>query len=224
MYRSVHEKSINELHFTMNTLVEMLEDRLLSIDKIYLLLEEQLEKDIQKVLEDVNNTYKDLGHIDFNLEDFLIDAENSDLYIINDENRIIKTTYAKDLNLTFDEPPFSKFLDNIRNNSLYQSERTSLSTQTGQLKKYAYRGSKDNKYIFEVGYDMSVFDDILKGDSFANLSSVALADFDYIHSIQVYNHLAKSYNEDFTLNEQVAPKRFEAFQLAQKIMKKYLLL
>ena len=64
MYRSVHEKSINELHFTMNTLVEMLEDRLLSIDKIYLLLEEQLEKDIQKVLEDVNNTYKDLGHID----------------------------------------------------------------------------------------------------------------------------------------------------------------
>ena len=88
MYKSVHEKSINELHFTMNTLVEMLEDRLLSIDKIYLLLEEQLEKDIEKVLEDVNNTYEDLGHINFDFESFLIDDENSDLYIINNENQI----------------------------------------------------------------------------------------------------------------------------------------
>jgi len=216
MYQTVHEKSINELHFTMNTLVQMLEDRLLSIDKVYLLLEEQLEKDIQKVLEDVNTTYENLGHINFDLESFLVDDENSDLYIINDENQIIKTTYAQDLNLRFDTLPFSEILDNIRNNSLYQSERTSLSTQTGQLKKYAYLGSEDSKYIFEVSYDMSIFNDILKGDSFANLSSVALADFDYIHTIEVYNHLGKSYNRDFILKERLDPKRFEAFQYAQK--------
>lgn len=216
MYRNVHEKSVNELHFTMNTLVQMLEDRLLSIDKIYLLLEEQLESDIQSVLNNVNETYEILGHVDFDLKSHLIDEEISDLYILDNENRIIKTTFSKDLNLIFNDPPFSNFLDNIRNKSLYQSERTALSSQTGNLKKYAYLGSKDSQYIFEVSYDMSIFDDILQGDSFANLSSMALADFDYIQNIEVYNHLAVSYGNSFTLNKTNTPKRYEAFKLTQK--------
>lgn len=211
IYKTVHDRSINELHFSMETLSHMLEDRLKTIDKVYLLLEEKIEKDIYAILTDIHDTYRDNGHINFNLEDFLKEPEVSDVYIFNDDNQIIKTTDPGDQGLIFDEPPFSETLNNIRLNSQYFSQRTTLSTRTGEIKKYSYQGSFDKKYIFEVGYEMSVFKDILQEDSFANLGSVAIADFDYINNIRVYNHFGNSYNDNSKMNQSQTPKRYEAF-------------
>ena len=91
-------------------------------------------------------------------------GEDFDLYIINDKGVIIHTTFTKDQDLDFAKiaPDFNKKLQQIRTNGGYQGDRIASTIKTGEVRKFGYWGTFDNKYILEIGIASSKFDRSLK--------------------------------------------------------------
>ena len=96
-----------------------------------------------------------------------------DLYIINEHGVIIHTTFEKDLNLDFSKiaPAFNEKLQKIRLESRYQGDRIASETVTGNVRKYAYWGTPDKKYILEIGIKSTEFELPLKNLDLLQISS-----------------------------------------------------
>ncbi|WP_213686266.1 adenylate/guanylate cyclase domain-containing protein [Roseicyclus sp.] len=86
-------------------------------------------------------------------------GEEFDLYIIDENGVIIHTTFDKDLGLDFSKvaPKFNEMLQAIRLAGTYQSDRIASETVTGNVRKYAYWGTPDRKYILEIGIKSTQF-------------------------------------------------------------------
>lgn len=96
-----------------------------------------------------------------------------DLYIINEQGVIIHTTFEKDLNLDFAKiaPAFNEKLQKIRLESRYQGDRIASETVTGNVRKYAYWGTPDKKYILEIGIKSTDFELPLKNLDLLQISN-----------------------------------------------------
>jgi len=96
-----------------------------------------------------------------------------DLYIINEFGVIIHTTFEKDLNLDFSKvaPAFNERLQKIRLESRYQGDRLATETLTGNIRKYAYWGTPDKKYILEIGIKSTEFELPLKNLDLLEISN-----------------------------------------------------
>lgn len=82
-----------------------------------------------------------------------------DLYIINSDNIIEKTTYDPDRNLNFNQySDFSKSLNTIRNSSRFVADQWVDSINSpGYYRKYAYFPTPDHRYILEIGVHSDEF-------------------------------------------------------------------
>jgi class 3 adenylate cyclase/HAMP domain-containing protein len=100
-------------------------------------------------------------------------GDEFDLYIIDENGVIIHTTFEKDLNLDFSKiaPSFNEKLQKIRIESRYQGDRIASETVTGNVRKYAYWGTPDKKYILEIGIKSSEFEIPLKNLDLLQISS-----------------------------------------------------
>ena len=131
-------------------------------------------------------------------------GDEVDLYIIDEKGVIIHITFAKDLNLDFSKvaPGFNKMLQKIREESRYQGDRISNETVTGNVRKYAYWGTPDKKYILEIGIKSSQFEEPLKNLDLLKIS----ADFEQFNpdlkSVIIFNGNGKVANKpDFEVTE-----------------------
>lgn len=74
-----------------------------------------------------------------------------DIYIVDENLQIIRTTYEEDLGLDFSK--FGSFATILRERMAgdqFEVDRLDLSTQAGEIKKYSYMPSPDNRYLFEL--------------------------------------------------------------------------
>jgi len=89
--------------------------------------------------------------MNWNLEELQQQFSGYDIYIVDQDLEIIKTTYQEDLGLDFSR--FGSFATVLRQRmagSEFEVDRIDLSTQTGEIKKYSYMPSPDNQYLFEL--------------------------------------------------------------------------
>ncbi len=77
-----------------------------------------------------------------------------ELYIIDDNNIVAYTTNRIDLGLNFSTlDGFSRYLDEIRAGDSFVGDRVSKGVRdTGNIQKYAYLPTPDDKYILELSY------------------------------------------------------------------------
>lgn len=116
-------------------------------------------------------------------------GEEFDLYIIDEFGVIIHTTFAKDQDLDFSKvaPGFNEKLQKIREESRYQGDRIASETLTGNVRKYAYWGTPDKKYILEIGIKSSQFEEPLKNLDLLTISS-SFEDFNpELNSVIIFN-------------------------------------
>lgn len=203
-------KSIEELDQNMNAILTGVRDRLSTIDKLYYSIEMDLDRKMEPLLKEMDDLYRVGGNIDF-INDIPIGDSNINLFIIDENNTVVKTTDPVDLNLNFgNEGVFTEFLDRVRDEGGYHSERIALSIITFDIKKYVYFGSHDHKYIFEAGYDMNAFSAFLGDDSLSNLISGELTNSKHLLDVRVLNNAATSYTDDIILSETEMPQRYNA--------------
>ena len=116
-------------------------------------------------------------------------GDEFDLYIIDEFGVIIHTTFAKDQDLDFSKvaPSFNEKLQKIREESRYQGDRIASETVTGNVRKYAYWGTPDKKYILEIGIKSSQFEEPLKNLDLLTISS-SFEDFNpELNSVIIFN-------------------------------------
>ena len=136
---------------------ELIENHILAdmqtIDNVHYYLENELASQMEEVLGKLNQLYEANNNPKtWDLETFKKD-NNMEVFVFNDENTVINTTFASDLGLNFNEccKSFAKILDERRISGEYYSDGIDISTQTGQLWKYSYLATPDKKYLLEVG-------------------------------------------------------------------------
>lgn len=165
----------------------------------YKILSQALETDAINAFKPFVAAYEQAGG---RIEDMDLESIKSelgsdwDLYVINDAGVVVATTFPKDLGLDFSQfKDFNANLQEIRKSSRYQGDRVANETLTGAVRKYAYLGTPDKKYILEVGLKSAKFEQMLKELDLTVISE-GFKDFnDNLISVNIFNSDGEKYNE-----------------------------
>ncbi|MEC9488313.1 MAG: GGDEF domain-containing protein [Halanaerobium sp.] len=91
----------------------------------------------------------------WNLLELQEQMDDYEIYIIDKNLRIIKTTFAADLGMDFSRfPSFSRLLRNRLEGSEFVADKMDISTNTGRIKKYSYMPTPDHQYLIELSIDI----------------------------------------------------------------------
>jgi len=190
-------------------------ERLYTIDKLYYSLEKLVDPTMEEVLNNIKTDYEKTGRLDKELNRYVIKDKHLNVYVFDQNNRIIDTTDSVDLGVCFGKN--NHFLERIRENNTYYSPRMTLQSNTSKLMKFSYIPSTDGKYIFEVGYDMKKFDAVLETDSICEYESSAVKLNNNIQGFKVFSgNLKKSVDGKVSVKEDFDTGRKAAFEEAIK--------
>jgi len=132
-----------------------------------------------------------------------------DLYIIDENNIVVQTTYPTDLGLDFKTiPDLGEYLNTIRQGSSYASHRITPEIRTGKLRKFGYMPTPDHKYILELGLISDEFSEIVKELDYVRIARELIISYPHLNDIRVFDlngHLIgdPSVNADETTMEQI---------------------
>ncbi|HKL74427.1 MAG TPA: GGDEF domain-containing protein [Halanaerobiales bacterium] len=123
-----------------------------NINDSYKIAEEQLNEEMREYSQVMINKYKNNPNVnEWDLQKLKERFEGYNIYIINDNLKVIRTTFEKDLGLDFSKyKSFAKILRDRLNGDTFVVDRLDLATQTGEIKKYSYMPTPDNKYLLEL--------------------------------------------------------------------------
>jgi PAS domain-containing protein len=160
------------------------------------LLDNGLNGYMQKGLHEVNLEYERAGHdpAKMNLDSIQTNlGKGFDIYVIDEDGVIVRTTYAPELGQDFKKIPyFYSYLTKIRNSEGFFPDRVVHELLgAGQYRKYAYKPTADHKYVLELGLGGSTFNEInRKLDDRENINSIVMAN-PYSESYTVFNSMGR---------------------------------
>lgn len=191
-----------------------------SSDKMQSILESQLEEQGKPILQMLNDAYVESGNIDFNLQNYIDNRSDIDLYIIDVNDTVIRSTDRNDLGLKFKPwSDFTLFLEKVREEKKFVSSRVSLSIKKSEMKKYCYLPSEDGKYIFEIGFSMEEQNKKLDGMGLDDFEESVVKDNRFVDRIILFDYQGISYKKDGDNNSiYVGEKNLAYFEEAIKSM------
>jgi PAS domain S-box-containing protein len=164
-------------------------------------LNAQLSQGLDLVLQEYNRTGGDPARMDLVAIKKRLGTD-TDIYIIDDNGVIIYTTYAPELGSDFKTiPSFYQYLTKIRNSEGFFPDRivNELKGQ-GKFRKFAYHPTPDHKYILELGFAGTSFENVNeKLEVNDNIDSIVLIN-PYVESYRVFNSMGRR-SDDSSLPE-----------------------
>ncbi len=157
-------------------------------DSMFGLIDQQLTDEMEnKSLLLVDKYTKEPDVMAWNIEELKRQIGDYDIYIINEDLRVIRTTFKEDLGLDFSKlPSFSKLLRSRLEDNSFVTDRVDVSTTTGQLMKYSYFPTPDHKYILELSINLEErFPVINELDSFS-LAQNLTSQYRSVENIVIY--------------------------------------
>ena len=93
--------------------------------------------------------------LNWNLEALKKQFGNCEIYIIDQNFKVVKTTFTEDRNLDFTKfPSFCKLLEGRLQGNSFEADQIDLSTNTGEIMKYSYIPTPDHKYLLELSINI----------------------------------------------------------------------
>lgn len=194
-----------------------------TVDNAHYYFDTNLSNTMEQELNKLREYYKDNQDITTWDVKRLSEHHNMDIYILNDKNTVVKTTFMLDLGLDFEEccSNFAKLLDERRLSGEFYSDGIDVSTTTGEIRKFGYLGTPDGKYLLELGVileDVPVF----KTFNFVRTANKLEELYEDLIDIQTINSggifLDDTSGERLTIKDM--PKQFQQyFEKAQNTMK-----
>jgi PAS domain S-box-containing protein len=118
-------------------------------------------------------------------------GEGFDIYVIDENGVIVRTTYAPELGQDFRNIPyFFNYLTRIRKSEGFFPDRVVHELLgTGQYRKYAYMPTADHRYVLELGLQGASFDETNERlDDHKNVRNIVMAN-PYVESFTTFNSL-----------------------------------
>ncbi|MCK8823448.1 GGDEF domain-containing protein [Fuchsiella alkaliacetigena] len=189
-YRQTRQLIKNKYHDQQSLVEENILNTLNYIELTYEVIDENLAEEMEEYLLLLENKYRENPNVlDWDLSALQEKMENYELYIIDEELRVIATTFSPDLNLDFKEySAFAELLKERLAADSFASDRMNLSINTGELKKYSYLPTPDNRYLLQLG--ITVAEEYPVGE--INLTTTAKqlkANYDLVKDISFYKYI-----------------------------------
>lgn len=181
------------------------------VDAGYQILETHLDREIQEDFVHFLNEYDrvegDVSKIDLEKLKLRL-GEEYDLYIIDDQGVIQYTTYVKDLKLDFQKKSPVWYKNNytaiIRLGGKYVGGRISAESTTGELRKFAYFPTKDQKYVLELGLRSSKFEAMMNTLDMLQIAKQLKSFNHYLYQVRIFDGKAKLFGDP---SYQATPKQ-----------------
>ncbi len=126
------------------------------IEKAYFLFDRDTAKKMEKNTYHLINRYK--KNPNFSEWDFkrLKNLFGMDIYIINEENVIVYSSFQPDIGLDFNKccGKLARMLNFRRAEGTFFHDGLDIEQETGALKKYSVMATPDRKYLIELGYSL----------------------------------------------------------------------
>ena len=168
---------------------------IIHINNAYKIAERQLNQEMKRYSKVMKDKYrKNQDIMDWDLEKLKQNFADYEIYIIDKELKIIRTTFKKDLGLDFSKyKGFSQVLRERLEGDSFVVDRLDLSTRGGEIKKYSYLPTHDNQYLLELSIEVQKrFPTLQSLDIFADATEIAekyeLVEEISFFSIEPINH------------------------------------
>ena len=155
MYRLVSEKQDAEIH----RLESSLSDRFAVFETLLRSQHVEIVAHMETVLPQIAAELDRNGRAPGDLTVADLDALTrkygvQHIYFVDRAHRVFQTNLASDMNLTFPESSFTRFLDTVYSSNRVMSDGIDLSSLTGTLRTYSYFGPEGKDYIIETSTEV----------------------------------------------------------------------
>ncbi|HZW68247.1 MAG TPA: GGDEF domain-containing protein [Pseudogracilibacillus sp.] len=193
----------NENHIEQS--IQLTKSALSTIDKVYALLDSEIALAMEENTLTLLNKYDE--NPDFSSWDFTSLAEEltMDIYILDNTNTIQFSNVKEEVGLDFAAccNSLNEKLHERRNSGQLFIDEIDLDLKNNNAKKFSYQATADQKYLIELGYDLTN-DAIFKHFDFVPVTKEIVANSPIIKSLTILNFGGISYgksDEDSIPNE-----------------------
>lgn len=155
-YTSIREVVEEKYHSQQQLVEKNILQTVNYINDAYRIAEQQLNQEMREYSQQMVEEYQNNPEVmEWDLAKLQERFQGYDIYIVDKDLKIIKTTHKEDLGLDFSG--FGSFATILRERmagDTFEVDRLDLSTQAGVLKKYSYMPSPDNEYLFELSVNI----------------------------------------------------------------------
>ncbi|MEI7026928.1 GGDEF domain-containing protein [Paenibacillus sp. y28] len=192
-----------EQHLTASYLRESLlvEDVVITAvsnaDKALQILDKSIEMKMREFSDQLLAKYEKEPYVEFwNYQALKKKFEGMDIYIIDDTQTVLYSSYSGDIGLSFREKDgsrgvFAQLLQDRLNGNRFVVDGLDQESNSGKLKKYSYVPTPDHKYLLELGLDQGD-NPIFRSFNFLEISSKLMKKYSYINNITVFTPSGKS--------------------------------
>jgi hypothetical protein len=148
---------VEENNAIQRTMVEQnILESLSYADNCYKILEKYLNQEMENYSQIMIEKYQQNPNIySWDLEKLKAQFKDCDIYVIDQNLKIVHTTFKKDLGLNLSQfPNFAKLLRKRMLGNTFYADRMDISTNDLKLKKYSYMPTPDHKYLLELSIDI----------------------------------------------------------------------
>lgn len=146
------DKSLEERNLVEKNILHSLK----YMNHSYKILGNFLNEEMRNISQDLVKKYKENPDIfEWNLEEIKSQYKDYEIYIIDRDLKVIRTTQKTDLGLDFNQfPNFARLLKKRMAGDSFVVDRMDISTKTQRLKKYSYIPTPDHNYLIELSIDI----------------------------------------------------------------------
>ena len=182
----IRNKYIKQQDFVENSILQTVKH----VSDAYKVAEKQINPEMHKYSLQLKYKYQRNPDIEsWNLEKLKKEFGPYNIYIINQDLKIIRSTFKPDIGLDFSQyPGFSRLLTKRMKGNKLVIDRLDVSTKTGKIKKYSYMPTPDHKYLLELSLDVKEkFPTLDELDMFANAVDLTKK-YDSVAEISFYKY------------------------------------
>ena len=184
----LREQALKNRQFQIQQIEQAVIDSLTTLEKSYYLFDRdtvQKMKDASAYLKRMYEENPSFSEWNF---DELKERLGMDIYIIDERNVIIHSSFDPDVGLDFWKccRKLAQVLEERRNAGGFFADGIDLEQQTGEIKKYSYMPTHDKKYLIQLGYSL--------------MDSEIFKEFNILHVIQQLEARYPTINDINVLN------------------------
>ena len=194
IYYGHYENTIEIIKSGYDAEIKLIEQSIYNETKYTEIISKMAEIDMYEKMEANSNTiiekYKDNPNVmAWNLKEMRDQFDNMDIYIIDKRLKVISSSIDKEVGLDLSLlPDFAKRLRERLEGTSFESDTVNFSIQEGELKKYSYIPTPDNKYLIELSVTIAEAYPEIKNLNIVYLSRDLKDKYPFIEDIKVYRY------------------------------------
>lgn len=164
---------------------------------------------------------EDSNILEWNLEEMKNQLDKMDIYIIDKELKVIASSIQEEVGLDLNIlPEFSKLLKQRLVGDKFESDAINFSLLNGELKKYSYMPTPDNKYLIELSITIKEIYPELEDLNIVYLSNDLKDKYPFVEDIKVWKfNKDKEYSHDLDTSKKKPSKYMKFKQHQDKYVK-----